>query len=216
MKQLHENEKKLCIMALADGPVALADGPAATTHPMISYPPLYTLQPVAETREKQLSIWVKMILEWAESTNTWSVDAGQIPLWENASISRRLSDAGIRSVIARLISTRNAAWEDDKGSDADPKDVAASTAAAPGTVSGRRLRLMWRSPAEVGSELIEFVRKTGMSGGIYTLFELQESFRRMDPWLLREAVKCLEEKGLAVLMGGSSVPDQEGVKFANE
>ena len=182
-----------------------------TPHSLAAFPPLYTLQPVAETREKQLDIWRKMIVEWAESTNTWSIDAGQIPLWENASISRRLSDAGIRAVILRLISTQNAAWEDEE--EEEPGVGGADTADT--VVSGRRLRIMWRTPAEVGSELIEFLRKNGMSGGIYTLFELQETFRPVDPWLLREAVKCLEEKGLAALMGGSSVPDQEGVKFAS-
>ena len=37
-----------------------------------SFPPLYTLQPVAETRAQQLKIWVELVHAWARREATYT------------------------------------------------------------------------------------------------------------------------------------------------
>ena len=172
-------------------------------HPLQAYPPMYTLQPVVQTREKQLEAWRKLVTEWAENNDIWSIDAAKIPLWGNRSINRQLSEEGIKCVVEHLIEMGNAMW------------VEKLPAKTSDSISGRILRIMWRTPSDVASDLTDFARKNGMSGGIYTLYELQGAFGIKDPWVLREAVNCLEERGLAARMEGSKLSEKkDGVKFS--
>ena len=172
-------------------------------HPLQAYPPMYTLQPVVQTRKKQLEAWRKLVTEWAENNDIWSIDVAKIPLWENRSINRQLSEEGIKCVVEHLIEVGNAMW------------VEKLHAKKSESISGKILRIMWRTPSEVASDLTDFAKKNGMSGGIYTLYELQGAFGIKDPWVLREAINCLEERGLAARMEGSKLSDnKDGVKFS--
>ena len=125
-----------------------------------SFPPFFTLQPVAATRDKQLTLWTDLVLDWAKTPNTWSMALHKCPLWENPTISRRLSDDGMAAVVAHLIAKGHAEWETgDNGSGG------AAAAAVVGEVgAGRRLRIMWKTVANVANELIAHARENGMIG----------------------------------------------------
>lgn len=171
-----------------------------------SFPPFFTLQPVAETREKQLQMWTAVIVQWAKATNTWSLAPHQCPLWENAAIARRLSDEGQQAVIAELIRRGHAEWE----TQGDALHGAGGTG---------RLRIMWKTVTNVANELIEHARANNMVGDVFTVYELHSGddasgtpFHQMDPWLLRRAILQLEEQGKATLFEGAT-SDAEGVKF---
>ena len=128
-----------------------------------SFPPFFTLQPVAETREKQLTLWADLVLDWAKATNTWSMALHKCPLWENPAISRRLSNDGLSAVVAHLIAKGNAEWEtSEDGSNGGAKGGGGSSGGEVG--AGRRLRIMWKTVANVANELIAHAREHGMIG----------------------------------------------------
>ena len=168
-----------------------------------NFPPFFTLQPVEETKAKQLQLWSKVICDWAKATNTWALVPSKCPLWENAAIGRRLNEDGQAAVVAHLIKEGNATWE------------------SPEELDKGRLRIMWRTAIDVAIDLWEHARAAGMFGSVYTLYELHSgdvslgtAFEGMDPWLLREAIGVLEGQGKATLFPGASAND-EGVKFAD-
>ena len=124
-----------------------------------------------------------MIQDWARETNTWAVVPSRLPLWENTTVQRKLSSEGQAAVVAQLLAQGHGAWEDPEDATAfaaNPVDTVAATAG--------RLRLSWRSPAEVAAELWEQARSMGMFGQVFTVFELHSGdlaegtpFHRMDP-----------------------------------
>ena len=120
-------------------------------------------------------------------------------------------------MVTQLLADGHASWESDDDAasfKADPLGTVGSTAG--------RLHLTWRSAASVAVELWEHVRTNGMFGNVLTVYELHSGdvapgtpFHNMDPWLVREAIRKLEEQEKAALFPGSTI-DEEGVKFASE
>jgi len=165
-----------------------------------NFPPFFTLQPVAETKQKQIKLWTNLVLEWAKATNTWSLAVDSFPFWENSNIRRRLSPEGQEAVLSELVTEKHAEWQSE------------------GESQGH-LRIMWRTVSEVADDLSAHASENHMIGNVYTLFELHSGedaagtkFHKMDPWLLRRAIVKLEEEGKAALFEGSTA-DSEGVKF---
>jgi len=149
---------------------------------LFNFPPFFTLQPVEETRQKQLELWCKVICDWAQETNTWAIVPSRIPLWENPAIDRRLGSEGQAAVVTSLLASGHARWED------------ASDATQPGGLEGAlargdRLRLSWRgAPCAVAVELWEHARAQGLFGQVFTVFELHSGdaaegtpFHKIDP-----------------------------------
>jgi|TARA_B110000208_G_C11570689_1_gene358787 ESCRT-II complex subunit VPS25 len=67
-----------------------------------SFRPFYSLQPVLETRQRQLAAWMEVILEWSRSSRVSAVAVGEFPLFVNAEIERKLDDAAARAVLDHL------------------------------------------------------------------------------------------------------------------
>lgn len=67
------------------------------------FKPFFTLQPVSETREKQLKCWCSIILNYCTFSNVYTIDPTRFPLFRNASLGRQLSVEGIQTVIQKLI-----------------------------------------------------------------------------------------------------------------
>lgn len=70
-------------------------------------------------------------------------------------------------------------------------------------------------------DLWAHARAAGMVGAVFTVYELHSGdvatgtpFEHMDPWLIREAVGCLEPQGKAAVFPGASL-EEEGVKFSD-
>lgn len=77
-----------------------------------NFPPFFTLQPHPETRAKQVQAWKSLILDYCKRNKLFMVDvreAGNIPLFNNATINRKLEQSVIVSILAELRKTGHAA-----------------------------------------------------------------------------------------------------------
>jgi ESCRT-II complex subunit VPS25 len=70
-----------------------------------SFKPFFTLQPVLETREKQLNCWTSLILGYCSFNQLNRIDPASFPLFKNSLLERQLSQDGIQAVIHRLIAS---------------------------------------------------------------------------------------------------------------
>ena len=75
--------------------------------------PFFTLQPVSETRDKQLKMWRELVLSYHEHHGLYTLStATRDALFRNPEIDRFLSSDAVDAVIAALLSHRDAEWED--------------------------------------------------------------------------------------------------------
>ena len=67
------------------------------------FKPFFTLQPVLETREKQLNCWCSIIINYCTFCNIKRLDPYRFGLFKNPDLGRQLSPAGVESVVNKLI-----------------------------------------------------------------------------------------------------------------
>ena len=77
-----------------------------------SFKPFFTLQPVTETREKQLNCWCSLILSYCSFNKINRLDIYNFSFFKNSTLGRELSSDGVNAVINKLIQSGNAEWED--------------------------------------------------------------------------------------------------------
>ncbi|KAJ8602381.1 hypothetical protein CTAYLR_004231 [Chrysophaeum taylorii] len=161
------------------------------------FPPLFTLQPVESIRQHQLAVWVDIVLAWAAEHNQWTISLNECAVFENGDIGRRLSKQGIEAVGAALV--------------ADGR--------AERTGAGQ-LELFSERPADLANRLYEWVERSGMLGGVYTIFELHDDkattpdnpCRGLDLGLIRRSLDFLEQDNRAEVFQGTATRE-DGVKF---
>ena len=166
-----------------------------------SFPPMFTLQPVEETRAKQLGMWVELVLAFQRHHRRSSVrvaEAARAAPFANDAIGRALGEEGVRAVLDELERRGHGKWR-----------------------GGSRAEFLTSYKTfEAWADLVlAWARNCGKEGTICTLYELHsgdeaegEEFHGLDSGVLLEAVRVLEERGAAVLVHGSS-EDETGVKF---
>jgi len=160
-----------------------------------SFPPFFTIQPHSATRAKQLEAWRHLVLNYCQ-VHTISVldlaDAGDLPLFHNASISRRLPAEAILIVLEDLAQNGNLEWTDK---------------------SKRRGHIFWKSPAQLGQEIYKWISDSGQKGTVLTLVELEEegeknSWRGVSQEVIVKALKTLEAERKCEIFD-----EMDGVKF---
>ena len=77
-----------------------------------SFKPFFTIQPVLETREKQLLLWKTIIINYCQYSKINHINPTNFPMFKNSLLNRELSNEGIQIVINKLIQSGNAEWED--------------------------------------------------------------------------------------------------------
>lgn len=126
--------------------------------PWHQYPPLYTIQPCARTRERQLYLWRRLILDYCEhfwilTLRLYDAESPQMPLFCNRAIQRRLSRSALQCIFQELVLSGDAAWS-------NPEEK-------------EELLIFWRSPRLWADELLRVVAQYGQNkGGVFTLPEL--------------------------------------------
>ncbi|EST04484.1 ESCRT-II complex, vps25 subunit [Kalmanozyma brasiliensis GHG001] len=191
--------------------------------PIHAFPPFYTLQHNPVSRAQQLSQWRALILDYCRSHRIFSLSplpsasdaSGSSPhktLFANASIQRSLSPESIRAVLADLVEHKGAAWEDQL--------TTAKKSAAAGQGNNAKAFIYWKTPAQWGDAIYEWVMATGQNKSIMTLFELNQGelvesqdFYELPMPILKLALKHLSSQGKAQIFAGSEAEDGEGVKF---
>jgi ESCRT-II complex subunit VPS25 len=169
-----------------------------TSLPIQDYPPLYTLQPVLSTREKQLEMWRSIILQQCGEKTTMVIDIASYPTFTNEKIKRSLDREGRLAVCEALVKTGQGEWED------------------PATKS--RLRVYGRTADAWAAIIYDWAKATARTGGsICTLFEIHswedsDSLAGLHPEICLKALRVLEKSGKAQVYL-ASVVDETGVKF---
>ncbi|QDZ23537.1 vacuolar protein sorting-associated protein [Chloropicon primus] len=163
-----------------------------------SYPPFFTLQPVKETREKQLASWRDLIVKYARSERVFEFDPKTFALFENKAIQRALNETARQAIVENL--TERGLCEKAGG-------------------GGGRVHLLWKSLSEWEAYLLDWAHRTGRREDVLTVDELctsgelaTEEFHGMTKGLMEKVLKRLEKQKKVMLFQGSDQDDQ-GVKF---
>ncbi|XP_047544678.1 vacuolar protein-sorting-associated protein 25-like isoform X2 [Vanessa atalanta] len=164
-----------------------------------NFPPFFTIQPHSETRSKQLEAWQQLISEYLKVTKQSTVDIRETqnsPLFNNASINRKLSSESLLTIL---------------------EDMAKAGKAAPVDKSKNVWEVYWHSLDEWGNMIYSWASCNGLNNSVCTLFELREGdntfgeeFHGLDMNILVKALKTLEVKGKCELM---EFDESQGVKF---
>lgn len=162
------------------------------------YPPYFTLQPVKETREKQLLAWRELILGYARNNKVFDFEPKTFDLFENKSIDRSLNQSARDAIVESMI---------EKG---------LCQKVGNGT---QGVYVLWKSISEWESVILEWAHRTGRRDDVLTLEELcgadelsDEPFHGMPTSLMQLVLKNLEKAKHVMLFQGSDQDDQ-GVKF---
>lgn len=162
-----------------------------------SFPPFYTLQPNLESRKKQLEAWRTIVLDYCQKRGLTSLDlreAANSELFHNTAIQRRLSDEALQAVFKELEDKGNLEWTDK---------------------AHNRCNIYWRSVDEWGTLIYNYIKSTGQTNTVCTLYELTDGpdvvgqpFYGLDETVLIKSLKALEVQKKAEVFSNN-----EGVKF---
>lgn len=163
------------------------------------FPPFFTIQPNIQTRAKQLEAWCTLVLAYQKYMKQYNLDVNEAQsseLFYNKQLDRRLNLDGIYTILEELRKRGNLEWKDKNRS---------------------ACKLMWRSPAEWGKLIYNWISSKSMTNTVCTLFELSEGedsegteFHGLDKEILNLALKSLESEGKAEII---NFDGNEGVKF---
>ncbi|XP_074283427.1 vacuolar protein sorting-associated protein 25-like [Silene latifolia] len=165
-----------------------------------NYPPYFTLQPVRETREKQIQLWKELIVEFCKTQKIFVITLEEdFPLFSNSIIERSLSHEAREAFLSALVAEGHAEWM-DKGH--------------------RKCLVLWHRIQDWPEIILHFVKDNGLEDSVMTVEELrtgvesqETELHGMDRTVLMRALKLLENKGKLAIFKGSST-DDEGVKFS--
>ena len=160
------------------------------------FPPFFTMQINADTKLKQIETWCALILSYHKHNKMFRLrlaDASQSPLFHNKAINRKLTSDAITEILEALRVKGNIEWEDKQKTSC---------------------LVFWKSPQQWANLIYAWASKTGHLNSVCTLHEITqgldttgEEFYGLEDWLLLRALKILQSKGSAELIG------EEGVKF---
>lgn len=165
-----------------------------------NYPPYFTLQPVRDTREKQVQLWKELILDYCRTQKIFVIGLEEeFPLFSNHLIERSLSNEAREAFLSALVSEGRAEWL-DRGH--------------------RKCLILWHRIQDWADILLHFVRDNGFEDSVMTVEEIRTGVESrgtelhgIDHTILMRALKLLEHKGKLAIFKGTSA-DDEGVKFS--
>ncbi|KAG9768388.1 Vacuolar protein-sorting-associated protein 25 [Exophiala dermatitidis] len=167
-----------------------------------NFPPFFSPQPTALTREAQLKKWSILVQRYCRHHRIFQltiIDALDTPLFNNTTLKKRLSLKDAKAVIDYMASKEG----DERAEWLSPEKASAW--------------IWWRKPEEWATLIAGWVDETGQKGTVLTLYELvqgetteKQEFYGMDLQVLRKSLQTLVKKGKAQVFGAE---DQQGVKF---
>lgn len=165
-----------------------------------NYPPYFTLQPVRETREKQVGLWKELILDYCRSQKIFVIGLEEeFAVFSNKEIERSLSHEARDVFLSALVSEGRAEWMDK---------------------NHRKCLILWLRIQDWAGHIIKFVKENGFEDSVMTVEDIRSGIESrgtelegIDRGMLMRALKLLEQKGKAAIFKGTST-DDEGVKFS--
>ncbi|KAL4874344.1 ESCRT-II complex subunit-domain-containing protein [Aspergillus karnatakaensis] len=175
-----------------------------------SYPPLYSIQPNANSRVEQFKIWSNLIQSWCRHHRIFKLtlaEALESPLFRNANLKRQLSLGDARTVLDWM-----SKGEEEAGGGKRAEWVDSAGAAWKGVVW-----IWWKRPEEWAGIIADWVESTGQKNVVLTVYELLEGeatasqeWHGMDTDVMMRSLNILVKQGKAQVFGSEG---QEGVKF---
>ncbi|PPR97006.1 hypothetical protein GOBAR_AA23666 [Gossypium barbadense] len=123
-----------------------------------NYPPYFTLQPVRETREKQIQLWKELILDYCRIQKIFVIRLEEeFPLFSNSVVERTLSHEAREAFLSALVAEGRAEWL-DKGR--------------------RNCLILWHRIQEWADIIVNFVKDNGFEDrtGKYTYLYMASGF----------------------------------------
>jgi ESCRT-II complex subunit VPS25 len=170
--------------------------------PFYSFPPFFTVQPVLDTKQKQIRLWSQFVLSYCKHHRIEILDVKSAlvsPLFANEAIHRALPLSGALEVLDALAATGHLEWVNKKAKE--------------------RALVMWRSPAEWGALLHAWAVRTGNTDSMLTAYEVlegddtqTEEFHNLSLPMFRKAIAALANGGRAEIIDAESM-EEIGVKF---
>ncbi|XP_011074662.1 vacuolar protein sorting-associated protein 25 isoform X1 [Sesamum indicum] len=118
-----------------------------------NYPPYFTLQPVRDTREKQIQLWKELILDYCRTQKIFVVGLDEdFPLFSNPVIERSLSHEAREAFLSALVAEGRAEWLDK---------------------SHKKILILWHSIKDWADLIISFVKDNGLEDGVMTVEEIR-------------------------------------------
>lgn len=152
-----------------------------------SFPPSYTLQPVAGTRAKQTTLWCDLIRSWCRHHRVFWLDKSSntsSELFANAAIARRLGDDSIRHILRELVARGDGEWD----------------------ATNTRVLVYWRRPSEWAELIFAWIENTGQNGQVLTVHEIRncagQEFTGLELDTTMRALQALEVEGKCAIMEG--------------
>ncbi|KZV31751.1 vacuolar protein sorting-associated protein 25 [Dorcoceras hygrometricum] len=182
-----------------------------------------SLQPVRETREKQIQLWKELILDFCRTQKIFTIG-----LEEDFSL---FSNPGIENIIlfktiVILIVGHLMSDHDTAGSlSHEAKEAFLSALVSEGRAEWldkghRKCLILWHRIQDWADLILRFVKDNGFEDSVMTVEEIRSGVESrgtelhgMDRTILMRALKQLEHKGKLAIFKGTSA-DDEGVKFS--
>ena len=167
-----------------------------------SFPPFFTPQPNALTRQSQLQRWSALIQAYCRHHRVFKlsiVESLDLPLFHNKVLRKRVSLKEAKEIIDFMVSKEG----DERAEWLGPEKS--------------QCWIWWRKPDVWATLIANWVEETGQKGVVLTLYELvqgeateRQDFHGLDMDILRQSLTTLAKKGKAQMFGQE---DQQGVKF---
>eukprot|EP00659_Diplonema_papillatum_P016236 gene16236-24882_t len=138
-----------------------------------NFPPMYTIQRVPATRERQCEMWCGLLVDRCRAEKAWGLGL-EAPVFDNKAINRKLSTAGARTVLQALVASGRGAWR-----------AASPGAAAPSKQTAAPADYCWVfwQPLDHWAGLVyNKAQDEGNVGGVCTLYELTDDAAKDTPW----------------------------------
>jgi ESCRT-II complex subunit VPS25 len=187
---------------------AAADTAAFAFPDYYQFPPFFTLQPVEETRGKQLQMWQDLLCSYLQhhhanskkSVSVLNVNSdAKLDLFHNAGIRRGLTPDAIRAVLQHFCDQGFGRWLDAR--------------------ERTQCCCSWQTSSSWAAELFKYADDTGQLNAMMTVYELVEGdetrrygFHGLAPGTCLAALQWLQQERKATLKMADD-PAECGVKF---
>ncbi|KAL7720313.1 vacuolar protein-sorting-associated protein [Entamoeba marina] len=149
------------------------------------FPPFYTIQPIAKTREYQLQLWAMLIIKYCEHNHrpvfTFS-DFTKLEVFTNKEIHRNLNEDGVKCVFDYMKDQKQVLSLDKKA----------------------KFVILYRSIDEWATLVYEYAHSRGLLNHSITFYSMQQdedsNLLEVDDDLLLTACKVLEKQKRAKIL----------------
>lgn len=124
-----------------------------------SWPFMYTIQSNVNTKERQMTMWKNLILDYAKSKGAYSLTLNELyesNVCQNKEINRRLKIDAIRQITDWMVQHKFADWTSTNQAERDS------------------IFIYWRSPGDVAKAIFAWAKDGGRIGSIETVLDLIE------------------------------------------